>query len=435
MNVKNWVKKHKKATIGGVVAGAIIGGIGYGIYSLTKKKKNDDNKSSTDNSSASSSSDSSSDKSSSSSSKTSSSSSTVNKQKVKHEQSKIEKPTEIYSQPKQMSVQRAGLEVYKTDEEKYTQYISPSNEKAVDMTEVEVETDSDSGDSANVFKLHKGQIQETYYYTDLMSINFDTDYADMNQSGTINRESVNLHQFYKGVRICLLSAWEEPLKTLSWDEFGVALEGFITEQTFKEKNVDIKVEGYTKLLEQQIPFKFQQMYRSEILREIILSAGLQPYINATGLDDDITDFTNEVKTKKNSTSNKPIGESNAVVSKLAQEICQGKTTDRDKAQAIHSYIARHIQYPSPNYSDHHRCPVKVLQTGISNCCDRARLGHEMANAVGLHNRGVHGPGHVWIQYKINGKWVNSDPSSSRPKLGAIYNGLSVDSMWTFEKCN
>lgn len=434
VKLTSWVKKHKKASVAGVALSLIGVGTAVGLYALHKKKSDDDNKNtSTDsNSSSSDSGDSTGKSSKKSSSSSSSSSKTVSVQKTKHDQSKIEKPSEIYLEPMVMSVQRAGLEVYYTDEEHYTQYISPSNSKAVDMTEVEIESDSETGDESNTFKLHKGQILETYYYTDLLTLNFDSDYKDMSNTGTINRGDVNLHQFYKGVRLCAVTGWESPSTTLSWDDMDVAIEGFITEQTFKEKNVEIKVDGFTKLLEQQIPFKFQQMYRSEILREIILSAGLQPYINCEGLDDDITDFTNEVKVKKS--DNTPIGKSSGQVGKLAQQLCQGKTTDLDKAQTIHSYIAKHVEYPHPNYSNHHRCPMKVLQTGISNCCDRARLGHEMANAVGLHNRGVHGPGHVWIQYKINGKWVNSDPASSRPKLGAVWKGLSVDSMWTFENC-
>ena len=78
--------------------------------------------------------------------------------------------------------------------------------------------------------------------------------------------------------------------------------------------------------------------------------------------------------------------------------------------------------------------MEVVRSGYSNCCDRARLGHEMANAVGLYNRGVHGPNHVWVQYKIGGQWVDSDPNYSRPNLGEVYEGMSMDSEWTFEKC-
>ena len=434
VSLGNIWKNHKKAIIatGAVVAGAV----GYGVYSSLKKHTSNNSNSNSNNSSsgeATSSDD--------GGTGSSSGTGTASKSKkstptpIKHEQAVIQKPLEIHVKPKTYSLQRLGLEVYKTNEEEYKQYISPYNQKAVDTTTTEESTDDDMAseeDVKNKFKLHKGQIEETYYYVDLLSMNCESDYNNMSQSLTFNRGEVNLSQFYKGVRVCVLSEWEEPLKTLQWDDLKVLNEGFITEQTFKEKNVDVKIDGFTKLLEQKIPFKFQEMYRSEILREIILSAGLQPFINSDGLDDDITQFTNEVKT--NSSSNKPIGESSGNIAQLAQEVCKGKTSDRDKAQAIHTYIRNHVDYPEPNYSNHRKCPTQVLASGLSNCCDRARLGHEMANAVGLENRGVHGPGHVWIQYKINGKWVDSDPGVSRPKLGSVWQGMSMDSTWEFPSC-
>ena len=428
----SWIKNNKGKVIGGLLTTGVVVGTAVSLLSSKKKNKTEDSSTTSDTGTGTGDTGGTGSGTGTRSSSSSSSSPTVNR--VKHEQAIISKPLVIHVSPKQYSVQRAGLEVYYTDEDSYSQYISPYNEKAVDITKVEVESESSSENSASVFKLHRGQILETYYYGDLLNLNFDEDYVDMSQTGTINREAVNLQQFFKGVRICAMTEWEAPNETLTWDNLEVAIEGFITEQTFKEKNVEIKVEGYTKLFEQQIPFKFQNMYRSEILREIILSAGLQPYINSEGLDDDITNFTNEVKTKASSSSNTPIGESSGNIAELAQQICQGKNTDYAKAQAIHSYIQKHVQYPSPNYSDHKRCPMQVLKTGISNCCDRARLGHEMANAVGLHNRGVHGPNHVWVQYKINGKWVNSDPGTSRPKLGPVYEGMSMDRVWSFPSC-
>lgn len=428
----SWVKNHKKAIVGGTVGALVLGGTVVSLWS--GRKKSDSSKSSSSDTTGSTSSGSGTGSSSSGSSKSSSSSSSKSTPTpVKQQQALIEKPTEIYSAPQQYSVQRVGLEVYRTDEEKYSQYISPYNEKSIDIPEVNITGNTESEYTMSIFKLHRGRILDIYYYGDLISIELEQDYVDMSESATINRGEINLQQFYKGVRLCLLTEWEAPNTTLEWTDLKVAIDGFITEQTFKEKNVDVKVEGFTKLFEQLIPFKFTQMYRSEILREIILTAGLQPFINAEGLDDDITDFTNEVKASSSS-SNKPIGESSGNIAELAQEVCKGKSTDHEKAQAIHTYIRNHVDYPANNYSNHHRCPMEVLRTGISNCCDRARLGHEMANAVGLHNRGVHGPNHVWVQYKINGKWVDSDPGVSRPKLGAVYLGMSMDRVWEFPSC-
>ena len=353
---------------------------------------------------------------------------------------------EVYISPSNFSIQRAGVEVYETDEEHFSRYVSPYNAKAmnnVNYADVENEntensdatTESVNQEYTSAYTLHQGEIINTFYYSDLNSLNFESDYEEMTCNGEINRFEVNLNQFYKGIKIKLLSDWEEPSSTLDWTDLDECIAGFITEQTFKEDGVDVKISGMSILLEQSLNFEFTQLPRSQILYEIILSAGLTPIINVTGLDDDIIDFKNEIKVNTNNTNtNIPIGRSSGQIAALAQQLCQGKTTALAKAQAIHTYIANHVEYPSNNYSNHRKCPTEVLRSGLSNCCDRARLGHEMANAVGLINRGVHGPDHVWVQYLIGKKWVDSDPSGGRPNLGSVWKGMSMEGLWIFEEC-
>ena len=464
--VKPKRSRINKKRLGGVLGGAVALGVGaYATSKLGGSSSSSSSSSSSDSSSqgkgkSSSGDDSSSSSGSSSGSSSSSSSSSSGSggsdeetpsapSDTSHSYAEIPVPDHIHITPPNMSIQRAGIEVYKTDEASWTPYQSPYNAKAqqnTDPTKVEdenIETEDSSDSETNTendyenrtFILHRGDIQETYYYADLTSISFDSDYKDMSNSGTINKQDVNLTQFFKGIHLHLYSQWEEPLETLEWNDLLSCMDGFITEQTFNEEDIELKISGMTILLEQTLEFKFSQCTRSSILREIILSAGLNPIINVEGLDDDILDFVNEANAKKTGgSSNSPIGESSGNIAELAQQVCKGKTSDKDKAMAIHTYIQHHVDYPSPNYSDHHKCPMQVLQSGLSNCCDRARLGHEMANAVGLQNRGVHGPEHVWIQYKINGKWVNSDPSKSRTSLGSVYHGLSMDSVWKFPSC-
>ena len=122
------------------------------------------------------------------------------------------------------------------------------------------------------------------------------------------------------------------------------------------------------------------------------------------------------------------------VAKAAKEACKGKKGAKAKANAITAYICDHVQYPSPNYSDHHKCPAEVLKSGYSNCCDRARLGYEMAKVVNLKARGVHGPNHVWVQYYVDGSWQDSDPGYARRSLGQVYQNMSMDRLWEFPSC-
>ncbi len=359
---------------------------------------------------------------------------------------------EIHIAPSTFSIQRAGVEAYLTDEEGFEPYVSPQNAKAnsnIEKADVENENSEESSEEdtksvndntpSSAYTLHQGNVIETYYYTDLFKLDFESDYKEMTSSATFERSDVNLKQFYKGVRVKLLTEWEEPDTLLKWEDLTEAEIGFITEQTFKEDCVEVKIDGMEALLNQVLSFEFKSMPRAEIISEILKSAGLNPIINVEGLDNDVINFVNERKTNTATASsdNKPIGKSTPQIAKLAQQLCQGKTTDLGKAQAIHSFIAK-VEYPPNNYPNHKRCPVEVVRRMECNCCDRARLGHEMANAVGLHNRGVHGSGaqgegHVWIQYKINGKWVDSDPSPSRPKLGQVY-GPPHYGGWTFEEC-
>lgn len=39
----------------------------------------------------------------------------------------------------------------------------------------------------------------------------------------------------------------------------------------------------------------------------------------------------------------------------------------------------------------------------------------------VHNSSCGGSGHLWVQYKISGEWVDSDPAPSRPNLRAVWN--------------
>ena len=312
---------------------------------------------------------------------------------------------------KQDSLAISGLEVYKTKD-----------------TNIEKTVKEDEKEG---FVLHNGEITEIAYYTGMSSNSFEYDYDDISSNATVVFPKVNQKRLYKGGKVLLKKAWQTPDTNLKWSDLKNCCMGFIIEQKKSEEEVNIRITGMNKLLEQKKQFNFTKTKRSKILKDIVEASGLKVKIDVTGLKDDVIDYTNITSTG-DSNSNIDIGSS--TVSELAQQVCQGCTTDREKAEAIHTYIFQHVRYPSPNYLNHHKCPRQVFKSGLSNCCDRARAGHEMANAVGLENRGVHGPGHVWVQYKINGEWVSSDPGRSRPRLGKVWNSLSINRMWSFPSC-
>ena len=72
----------------------------------------------------------------------------------------------------------------------------------------------------------------------------------------------------------------------------------------------------------------------------------------------------------------------------------------------------------------------TLIKSYGNCCDQSQLLVAMARSVGLTARFATGycvftsglnVGRVWVQFSIDGKWVNTDTTSTRNSLGVINN--------------
>lgn len=194
------------------------------------------------------------------------------------------------------SIPRNLLEVYKTDEENFEPYVplsgEESEEEESEEEEVEEEEETDEEINEEGFSLHQGEILETYYYNNLLETDNEHDYEDINNNGSLTLTSVDKKRFYKGVRLLLRKGWEnygEPINPLELPEL---LLGFITEQTYTESGVELKISGMTKLLEKEYQFSFTQMKMSEILAEMIKTAGMEPVINVEGLDDRVIDYTN-----------------------------------------------------------------------------------------------------------------------------------------------
>lgn len=357
---------------------------------------------------------------------------------------------QLFLRPSTYSIPRVLFEAYMTDEESFEPYVpktSYSNETEEEETEEETEEEEEEEEETEEteetdttgFKLHQGEILETYYYQGISETNWENNYEDIDDNGSIKLvEIFDLDRLYKGVRCLITTENENYGKTLTRDTLADALLGFITEETFNDAGMELSISGMTKLMEEEYQFNFTQMKRSDIIAEIIKTAGLKPEVDPTGLNDEVIDYSNVSSDSSDSSDDDTgSGDTSGVdgdVVKLAKQVCSGKKGARNKANAICYWIAVNIPYPSPNYSNHQRCPAQVLKDRLSNCCDRARLGYQMGKVVGLTGRGVHGPNHVWVQYQIDGQWVNSDPSGSRKSIGVTWKGMSMDRLWEFPEC-
>ena len=345
------------------------------------------------------------------------------------------------------AIPRYLMEVYKTDEENFEPYtpktshdeedIKKKVEEAKEKKEKEDEEEEEKEEEENKegFTLHQGEILEIYYYKNLNNLSWEHDYEDMSNRGSceLPYHETDLKQCYLGVRLLLRVDWEEYNQQRVLKELPPAILAFITEERFNNALTSLTLAGRDKTLEEEYQFEFTQMKRSEIIIEMIKTANLVPEVDVTGLQDDVIDYTNVSKSSEEGTGDYT-GEISGDVAEMAKKVCKGKKGAEAKAEAIHHFIAQNVHYPSPNYSNHQKCASEVLKSGYSNCCDRANLGYQMAAVVNVKGRGVHGPNHVWVQYNINGSWVDSDPGESRQHLhDGVYEGMSMDSLWDFKE--
>ena len=106
----------------------------------------------------------------------------------------------------------------------------------------------------------------------------------------------------------------------------------------------------------------------------------------------------------------------AIIEK-AEEITAGLNGDREKAKAIYEFVAKHVAYDVQkadddifNISD---SAVSTLETGVGICQDYAFLATALLRAIGMESHyveGYAGERHAWVETKIDGEWVEMDPT-------------------------
>ena len=351
----------------------------------------------------------------------------------------------IHIKPEQYSISRTLLEVYKTDEENWEPYVPNSGEteekeEETEETEEEEEEEEEETDNEG-FTLHQGEILETYYYGRFTELNTEHDYSDMNNNGSIKLpETIDLDRFYKGVRLCVRKTWEKEGETTELDDLVEILKGFITEESFAQSGMSLSISGMTKLLEQNYKFSFTQMKRSDILKEVIKTAGLKPVVNPEGLLDEVIDFTNISSDGDDEDEDAASDATNAPsIEAMVKKAIKGKKGARAKAEAIYSAMVNHLVYQYYGCSQYPGDPEAAWKDGAVNCADSTNIGCVAYRKAGLKARAIHGPNHFWCEVNIDGQWVASDVTGSegahcvRP-LGKVYAGLTGSPCGDFSSC-
>ena len=308
----------------------------------------------------------------------------------------------IYTRPKQYSLSRVGLEIYETDEENFEPYISSglvsatkstssksttTSEDSEDTEAVDTTVEEDTEEDDKGFKLHQGEIKTKFLYANnITSTSHEQDYKEMANNGSLKMDKVNKRHAYKGVRLCMKKEWEETGKKLKWDDLPETLLGFITEQTYREEGVELKISGMSTLLDQKFKFKFSNMKRSEILSEIIKTAGLTPVIDVKGLDDDVTSFDNVSSSSKSEENSDLAGGQGAEIDSLVKKWVGSETNELEKAKKVHyglrDYGIRYRKYYNTEYETAENALKHARDPGI-NCGDCAILTTACMLSAGL----------------------------------------------------
>lgn len=315
---------------------------------------------------------------------------TNKKEEEKIEYKKADEKYEVFIKPNQGVISRILLEVYKTDEENFVPYEpnmgetideekeDETDEETEEETEEEVEEEEEEDSDLKGFKLHQGEILETYYYAGFTDVSIESDYGEMTNNGSIKLPEVkDLNHFYKGVRLCVRKKWcDESENGVNLDDLPMVLLSFITDEKFAESGMSLTLSGMTKLLDKKYQFNFTQMKRSEILAEVIKTAGLIPMIDTTGLVDDVIDYTNISKEGDSDDGGSGADSNSADLNKLVKDAIKGKKGKREKAEAIHNALKdsciKYRSYTNFQYNSVEECWEHRQNPGL-NCGDTSQL--------------------------------------------------------------
>ena len=321
----------------------------------------------------------------------------------------------IHIKPEQYSISRTLLEVYKTDEENWEPYVpnSGETEEKKEEEEEEEETEEEEEEEEETdnegFTLHQGEILETYYYGRFTELNTEHDYSDMNNNGSIKLpEIIDLDRFYKGVRLCVRKTWEKEGETTELEDLIEVLKGFITEESFTQSGMSLSISGMTKLLEQNYKFSFTQMKRSDILKEVIKTAGLKPVVNPEGLNDEVIDYTN-ISESEDSDSGSGADSDSTDLNKLVKNAIKGKKGKREKAEAVHNALKdsciKYKTYNNFNYTTVKECWEHRQNPGL-NCGDTSQLTVGAMKIAGLKAETLLTNDSAHYITRIEGQWFS-----------------------------
>jgi len=330
-----------------------------------------------------------------------------------------------------MALSKCGIEVYVTEsleeksedtkndsktnvQAKAKELAEKANSTSSTSSEDSEKTEEESTSSFNSdlpFMLQNGATTHIDYIGEVYTDSYESDYTEMTSSVTVGVPNSYLNLFFKGKKSCFKKGVQDG--TLKWEDMKNVTLGFVTELTWNDWKIDVKISGMDKLLDKQETFDISQTKRSEVIKQIIEAAGLKAKVDTTGLKDDVIDF--KTATESNDEDGEGYsGEVSGDIAEAAKQICQGKTTCLSKIKAIWKWCHDEMKYVG--YSNSQRGAEGCFKQRGGNCCDHAHVVVQMCKAVGVKAAYEHsgscysGKGHVWAVAWCDGTMYRIDAS-------------------------
>lgn len=351
-------------------------------------------------------------------------------------------------------MQPIKFEVYVTDEESYTPYVSPLNstplyyKSGVKGKSGGKNKDQEISSQASGISLCKGPITKTISFPNIITASYSNDYDNLSgeMKVTLTYKKEFLLLLKKGQRCCLHVGED------------VHILCFIIDIQFKSHQIELTCNTYAKVIEQQWSCTYTQQRRSVILTEICKEAGLKPVIDIDDLQDDIITYTSI--TDETGGAGKPsLGDDCTDTGKMAAKTGghHGNTGTGENfneackkgyATEGHSYYkwARSFKtdkdmllrlrslFNYEKYWNNRTCPDALFndQGFTCNCYDAARLVKVCMDARGgncvVVTGSIYEGGHAWNCINIDDGWKSFDlvyQVSSRGDIG----GTNESNIW------
>ena len=109
---------------------------------------------------------------------------------------------------------------------------------------------------------------------------------------------------------------------------------------------------------------------------------------------------------------------------LAQNITNGKQSDKDKSRAIFEWVAKNVAYNAPLVNAVEPPMYSATQTLQSRnvlCTGYAHLSAALHRAVGIEAKVSYGENHAWNEIMLDGVWHSEDPTYGSGYINANTN--------------